>query len=136
MKISENTSRTEAALRKNTSAAGAKNASFTGSSRADHAIAAALCLLLCRPRRGRQSENGSAPPLANGSDKWEWAKGQKGRNELVLRGNQAEPDAVPCPVHQGKTLKRKYNEDGSWLSHRTGPTSAALVSRESSNRHL
>ena len=55
-------------------------------------------------RRGKHAD-GPAPAATNGQ-KWEWTKGAKGRSELVLRGDQAEPDAVPCPVHEGKTLKR------------------------------
>src|SRR5262249_55896218 len=66
--------------------------------------------------RGQQAQ-GSAPAASNGSG-FEWTKGDKGRNMLVLRGGAAEPESVPCPVCDGKTLKRRTGADGdSWLSH-------------------
>jgi len=52
----------------------------------------------------------------------EWGKSKRGRTVLILREGQPEPDNVPCPVHDGKTFRRKTNEDGSWLSHKDGDT--------------
>jgi hypothetical protein len=66
--------------------------------------------------RGRQQE--AAAPSAGAAEKWEWDKGERGRDVLVLRGESPEPDAVPCPKHPGKNFKRKWNDDGAWLSHK------------------
>jgi hypothetical protein len=32
----------------------------------------------------------------------------------------SEPNEISCPIHGGKTLKRKTNDRGSWLSHKDG----------------
>jgi len=53
----------------------------------------------------------------NGLD---WGKNKQGRRVLFLNGTEPEPDSVPCPLHPGKTLKRKVNNDGSWLTHKDG----------------
>lgn len=71
-------------------------------------------------RRGRQAESAATPAPSNASNKWEWTKGDRGKNMLVLRGDAAEPNEIPCPVHDGKMLKRKSNDDGAWLSHKSG----------------
>jgi hypothetical protein len=65
--------------------------------------------------RGKAAQNGQQ----NGNG-WEWGKAKNGRTVLYLREGQAEPDEVPCPVHDGKTFKRRVNGDGSWLTHRDG----------------
>lgn len=51
---------------------------------------------------------------------YEWAE-KNNKMILVLKDNQPEPNEVECPLHPGKTMKRRTNRDNeSWLSHKDG----------------
>lgn len=56
---------------------------------------------------------------------------RKGKNYLVLVGNQPEPEEIDCPTHDGKKMKRRTNDNGSWYSHKHGDSyCSAGITRE------
>jgi len=68
--------------------------------------------------------NGNAPASSSGPYEWKMKNGaleiSRGKMTLLIRGDASEPNEIACPQHAGKTLKRRANDDGSWLSHKQG----------------
>lgn len=60
------------------------------------------------------------PPSSNRNPPPVWDE-KNNKLILVLEDDQREPQEVPCPLHLGKTMKRRVNADSeSWLSHKDG----------------
>jgi hypothetical protein len=75
---------------------------------------------------GRARWNGAEPnrsaaatSLGRGGA-YEWGRGRTGKSVLLIHKDAMEPDEIECPIHAGKTMKRRTNEGGSWLSHKEG----------------
>jgi hypothetical protein len=51
---------------------------------------------------------------------YEWGRSRTGKSVLLLHNDAPEPDEIECPIHAGKTMQRRSNEAGSWLSHKEG----------------
>lgn len=81
-----------------------------------------------------QAASNYYPPIASGSAEAirqpvnrqrqpevdrDW-QARNGKAILVLQDNEREPEQVPCPIHPGKTLKRREKDNESWLSHKDG----------------
>jgi len=77
------------------------------------------------PEKPKPAQVGAdAPAGQNGqaaSYYWKQENGalavKKGKMILVLRTGASEPNELLCPQH-GKTMKRRTNDNGSWLSHK------------------
>lgn len=89
---------------------------------AAHIKAALSAMKVALDLGGEAKQVGGSSPAAGPASggEWEWGKGDKGKTVLILRGEQPEPAEVPCPIHQGKAMKRRTNAEGSWLSHKDG----------------
>ena len=82
------------------------------------------------PSAPKQSEVDEAfPPINTGEAtvSWRMKSGaldmDKGKLHLIVPPGLAEPNEIACPIHQGKTLKRRVKKDGTgnpWLSHKEG----------------
>lgn len=70
-------------------------------------------------RQGKSDSAGaqSSPSQGNGSA-YNFKQGKGGKTFVVLGKDQAEPNKIPCPNHDGKELKRQTNERGAWYSHK------------------
>jgi hypothetical protein len=78
---------------------------------------------------GRARWSGAEPvrPVNGGTSRgsgagYEWGRSRTGKSVLLIHREAGEPDEIECPIHAGKTMKRRANESGSWLSHKEGDT--------------
>ena len=70
-------------------------------------------------RSQRSEVRGQAPDRRPPAPVYEW-QAKNGKAILVLNADQPEPFEVDCPIHPGSKLKRRTNDNGSWLSHKEG----------------
>lgn len=56
----------------------------------------------------------------------EWDE-KNGKLILVLKDGQSEPNEAQCPIHH-RTMKRRENNNGSWLSHKDDQSQSGYCS--------
>jgi hypothetical protein len=96
---------------------------FLGFGVSRHVASREEMLKAARHRAGDRGQGSGVSPIPNRQSPTataEWDTGKNGKLLLVLDGNDPEPPEIACPIHQGKTLRRKEGQYGSFLSHPDG----------------